>query len=201
MNAIPLQKEKGYTERAVVRSCGSLLAVPCNALRILREQWTKKIGGQEILTLNTKARESLLLCLTSESIMTVLTILVKPGANLMRCIKDKKMRATRQVVVLPCDNATSLLKKMKPLCEISDATHATIYLQYKELEDLQQTEPQNVLEAARFSDEMGGDFNWGEVLEPSRERNGQTGLLLAVLDGKSKVVVGEHPSFFRILQR
>lgn len=54
------------------------------------------------------------------------------------------------------------------------------------------TEPQNVLEAARFSDEMGGDFNWGEVLEPSREKNGQTGLLLAVLDGKSKVVVGSQ---------
>jgi hypothetical protein len=133
--------------------------------------------------------------------MTVLTILVKPGANLMRCINDKKMRATRQVVVLPSDNATSLLKKMRHLFEISDASNATIYLQYMELEDLQQTEPQNVLEAARFSDEMGGDFNWEEVLEPSREKNGQTGLLLAVLDVESKVVVGERPSFFRILQR
>jgi hypothetical protein len=133
--------------------------------------------------------------------MTVLTILVKHCANLMRCINDKKMRATRQVVVLPSDNATSLLKKMRHLFEISDASNATIYLQYMELEDLQQTEPQNVLEAARFSDEMGGDFNWEEVLEPSREKNGQTGLLLAVLDVESKVVVGERPSFFRILQR
>jgi hypothetical protein len=35
-------KGKGYTKRAVVRSSGSLQAVPCNALRILREQWTKK---------------------------------------------------------------------------------------------------------------------------------------------------------------
>lgn len=58
-----------------------------------------------------------------------------------------------------------------------------------------------MLEAARFSEEMGGDFNWGEVLEPSREEDGQAGLLLAVLDVESKVAVGERPSFFRILQR
>jgi hypothetical protein len=123
----------------------------------------------------------------------LIKVCVKPAKTLVKAIKKKENKTSKELVILPSMTDDVLHKTVKNLFDVHENSDLSFYLKYKGVGDLQLTEPKIVLEAARYNGD-GGNFNWNEAVERSTQEDGFACLLLVVVDAKSAAAASEHPS-------